>query len=147
MKIFLQSRVLRPASAAKSGTMMAASENLAYGYNARSELVSAASDTDANYNYAYAFDHIGNRATEAVAGTENAYATNSLNQYTEICSAEPNQQTAEPSNQPSSLQFSYDADGNATQVQRLPRERGLSNTTPRTDQSAGRTLRRERLLR
>ena len=53
-----------------SGTMMAASENLAYGYNARSELVSAVSDIDANYNYAYAFDHIGNRVTEAVAGTE-----------------------------------------------------------------------------
>ena len=50
----------RRTSAAKSGTMMAASENLAYGYNARSELVSAVSDTDANYNYAYAFDHIGN---------------------------------------------------------------------------------------
>ena len=42
---------------------------------------------------------------------------NALNQYTEIYSAEPNQQTAEPSNQPSSLQLSYDADGNATQVQ------------------------------
>ena len=47
--------------------MMTASENLAYGYNARSELVSAVSDVDANYNYAYAFDHIGNRTTEAVA--------------------------------------------------------------------------------
>ena len=57
----------RRTSAAKSGTMMAASENLAYGYNARSELVSAVSDTDANYNYAYAFDHIGNRTTEAIA--------------------------------------------------------------------------------
>ena len=57
----------RRTSAAKSGTMMAASENLAYGYNVRSELVSAVSDVDANYNYAYAFDHIGNRATETVA--------------------------------------------------------------------------------
>ena len=45
------------------------------------------------------------------------YFTNNLNQYTEICSAEPNQQTAEPSNQPSSLQLSYDADGNATVIQ------------------------------
>ena len=36
---------------------------------------------------------------------------------TEICSAEPNQPTAEQSNQPSSLQLSYDADGNATLVQ------------------------------
>ena len=70
-----------------------------------------------NYNYAYAFDNIGNRTAEYVAGTENAYAANFLSQYTEICSAEPNQQTAEPSNQPSSLQLSYDADGNATQVQ------------------------------
>ena len=66
-----------------------------------------------NYNYAYAFDNIGNRAAEYVAGTENAYATNFLSQYTEICSAEPNQQTAEPSNQPSSLQLSYDDDGNS----------------------------------
>ena len=96
----------RRTSAAKSGTMMAASENLAYGYNARSELVSAVSDVDANYNYAYAFDHIGNRATEAVAGTENAYATNSLNQYLSVTPAES------PAFNPS-----YDADGNVTSVQ------------------------------
>ena len=84
----------RRTSAAKSGSMMAASENLAYGYNARSELVSAVSDTDANYNYAYAFDHIENRATEPVA-----------------------EQTAMPSNQLSALQLSYDMDGNMVQVQ------------------------------
>ena len=97
-------------SAVKSGTMMAAaSENLAYGYNARSELVSAVSDVDANYNYAYAFDHIGNRATEAVAGTENAYETNSLNQYTEIASSESSASFA--------FNPSYDADGNVTSVQ------------------------------
>ena len=57
------------------------------------------------------------QAPETIAGTQSTYATNALNQYTEISSAEPNQQTAEPSNQPSSLQLSYDADGNATQVQ------------------------------
>ena len=96
----------RRVSAVKSGTMMTASENLAYGYNARSELVSAVSDTDANYNYAYAFDHIGNRATEAVAGTENAYATNSLNQYLSVTPAES-----------SAFNPSYDADGNMTSVQ------------------------------
>ena len=97
-------------STSRNGT----TQNDNFGYNSRSEITTA---TLGNDNYAYAFDHIGNRATEAVAGTENAYATNSLNQYTEICSAEPNQQTAEPSNQPSSLQLSYDADGNATLVQ------------------------------
>ena len=46
----------------------------------------------------------GTPVYDFVAGTENAYATNSLNQYRGICSAE--------ANQPSSLQLSYDADGN-----------------------------------
>ena len=59
----------------------------------------------------------GTPVYDFVAGTENAYATNSLNQYTEICSAGPNQQTATPSNQLSALQLSYDDDGNMTSVQ------------------------------
>ena len=101
----------RRTSAAKSGTMMAASENLAYGYNARSELTSAVSDTDANYNYAYAFDHIGNRATEAVAIANSEsqvsnYSANNLNQYTGISTGEA-----------VSSPLQYDADGNATLVQ------------------------------
>ena len=42
-----------------------------------------------NDNYAYAFDNIGNRATEAVAIANSGfrmanYSTNNLNQYTEI---------------------------------------------------------------
>ena len=48
-------------------------------------LVSA---TLGNDNYSYAFDAIGNRETSSEAGTALAYATNNLNQYTEICSAE-----------------------------------------------------------
>ena len=101
----------RRTSAAKSGTMMAASENLAYGYNARSELVSAVSDVDANYNYAYAFDDIGNRTTETVAMANSEsrisnYFTNNLNQYTEISLGEA-----------VSLPLQYDADGNVTSVQ------------------------------
>ena len=101
----------RRVSAAKSGTMMTASKNLAYGYNDRSELVSAVSDVDANYNYAYAFDHIGNRATETVAMANSEsrisnYSTNNLNQYTEISLGEA-----------VSSPLQYDADGNATQVQ------------------------------
>ena len=51
----------------------------------------------------------GTPVYDFVAGTENAYATNSLNQYRGICSAEANQL--------SSLQLSYDDDGNATSVQ------------------------------
>ena len=80
------------------------------------------SATLGNDEYDHTFDHIGNRATEAVAMANSEsrisnYFTNNLNQYTEICSAEPNQPTAEPSNQPSSLQLSYDADGNMISVQ------------------------------
>ncbi|MBR5622869.1 MAG: RHS repeat protein, partial [Opitutales bacterium] len=97
----------RRTSAAKSGTMMAASENLAYGYNARSELVSAVSDTDANYNYAYAFDDIGNRKTASEAGTALTYTANNLNQYTSVA----------PSAEGVAEALTYDADGNATVIQ------------------------------
>jgi|GEM_PF-438168 len=97
----------RRVSAAKSGTMMAAvSENLAYGYNARSELVSAVSDVDANYNYAYAFDDIGNRKTASEAGTQSTYSANNLNQYTSIT----------PSAEGVAEALTYDADGNATLI-------------------------------
>ncbi len=89
-------------------------QNDTFGYNPRSELVSA---TFANANYAYAFDNIGNRETSTEAGATLAYTANNLNQYTEICSAEPIQQTATPSAQLSALQLAYDADGNATLIQ------------------------------
>ena len=77
-------------------------------------LVSA---TLGNDNYSYGFDAIGNRVTSSEAGTALTYTANNLNQYTEICSAEPIQQTATPSAQLSALQLLYDADGNATMIQ------------------------------
>ena len=85
--------------------MAASSENLAYGYNSRSELVSA---TLGNDNYSYAFDAIGNRETSSEAGTALAYATNNLNQYTEIASSESSASFA--------FNPTYDADGNATLI-------------------------------
>ena len=88
-------------------------QNDTFGYNPRSELTSA---TLGNANYAYAFDNIGNRETSSEAGTALAYTANNLNQYTEICSAEPIQQTATPSAQLSALQLSYDADGKASSL-------------------------------
>ncbi len=72
----------------------------AFGYNSRSELTSA---TLGNAAYAYAFDHIGNRATASEAGTQLAYAANALNQYATITETEAFTPT-------------YDADGNATSV-------------------------------
>ncbi len=57
----------------------AAARSDAFGYNARSELTSATLGSDA---YAYAFDYIGNRGAATEAGTQFAYTTNNLNQYT-----------------------------------------------------------------
>ena len=108
----------RRVSAVKSGTMMAAaSENLAYGYNARSELVSAVSDVDANYNYAYSFDDIGNRKTASEAGTALAYATNNLNQYTSIAPSSSSLQEEGDRAEGVVEALTYDADGNATLIQ------------------------------
>ena len=50
-----------------------------FDYNARSELTSATLGSD---NYAYAFDHIGNRNTASESGTQSSYSANTLNQYT-----------------------------------------------------------------
>ncbi len=93
-------------SVAKSGAMTAASETLNFGYNNRSELTSAVSDVDANYNYAYAFDNIGNRTSSTEAGTQSSYSANALNQYDSISLGEA-----------VSSPLQYDADGNATLIQ------------------------------
>ena len=75
-------------------------QNDSFGCNTRSELTSA---TLGNAAYAYAFDHIGNRATASEAGTQLAYAANALNQYATITETEAFTPT-------------YDADGNATLI-------------------------------
>ena len=73
-------------STSRNGT----TRNDTFGYNARSELTSATLGSD---NYAYAFDHIGNRAAEAlaIANSESRisnYSANNLNQYTDISTRE-----------------------------------------------------------
>ncbi len=106
----------------------AAARSDSFGYNARSELNSATLGSD---EYAYAFDYVGNRSTATETGTQFAYVTNSLNQYSEILSSgeatfqslpeNPSESDSEQSdrNVASPLTFSptYDADGNATLVQ------------------------------
>ena len=81
-------------------SLFAGAYRLMFGCNSRSELTSA---TLGNAAYAYAFDHIGNRATASEAGTQLAYAANALNQYATITETEAFTPT-------------YDADGNATSV-------------------------------
>ena len=73
----------------KNGTAFAQSDSIAYGYNSRSEVTSAAATNETAYNYGYSFDNIGNRVTANERGTTFNYASNALNQYTAINSANP----------------------------------------------------------
>jgi len=69
----------------------------AFGYNQRSEVTEATMGTN---SYGYVYDPIGNRLTAAVNAATNVYASNPLNQYTNLQSAAYSQQP------------SYDSDGN-----------------------------------
>ena len=71
-----------------------------FGYNLRSELVSAEMGTN---TYAYDYDPIGNRTETVENGITTTYAANSLNQYTAL----------NPSS-PDPTPFTYDPDGNMT---------------------------------
>lgn len=75
-----------------------------FGYNARSELVSAMLG-DAEYSYG--FDNVGNRTISSELSTETSYLTNNLNQYSEIVD-----KTLSGHFVPE-----YDADGNATLIE------------------------------
>ncbi|MBQ8722756.1 MAG: RHS repeat protein, partial [Opitutales bacterium] len=101
-------------STSRNGT----TQNDTFGYNSRSELVSATLGTD---NYAYAFDNIGNRATAtvAIANSESQvsnYSTNNLNQYTGIVQSSSSSQEEGDRATSAVEALTYDADGNATLV-------------------------------
>ncbi len=66
-----------------------------FGYNVRSEVISATMGTN---TYGYAYDPIGNRLNSTHNDTASIYTANALNQHTAIDGAEP----------------TYDADGNMT---------------------------------
>ncbi|MPM29932.1 hypothetical protein SDC9_76474 [bioreactor metagenome] len=72
----------RRTSMSRSGSVFAAPDLLTYGYNDRSEVITAQSNVDANYVYGYNYDPIGNRNTANLTGTAWTYASNNLNQYT-----------------------------------------------------------------
>ena len=84
-----------------------------FGYNVRGEVVSA---TVGGNGEAHSYDHIGNAVLAASGGVTNAYAANSLNQYTQVgraapCPPSPDGglgQAAPP------VTPAYDADGNLT---------------------------------
>ena len=70
----------RRTAIARSGTMMSESRSDAYGYNDRSELVSAAKNGVTEY--AYQYDDIGNRESSVEPDNSFEYSANELNQYT-----------------------------------------------------------------
>ena len=71
----------RRTSMAKSGTAFNVADTIDYGYNSKSEVISAVAQNDTAYNYAYNFDNIGNRITATEAGNIFSYTSNPLNQY------------------------------------------------------------------
>ncbi len=77
-----------------------------FGYNARSEVVSALMGTN---SYGYAYDPIGNRLSASLNAATNLYSANSLNQYTSISNLCVSVPPCEPS---------CDADGNMTADER-----------------------------
>ena len=92
----------RCTSMSKSGTAFSAADTISYTYNDRSEVTSADAVTDANYNFGFDYDSIGNRktydTTESGSNVQSVYTTNNLNQYTSITN---------PAQSPT-----YDDDGN-----------------------------------
>ena len=90
----------------RSGTMMSESRSDAYGYNDRSELVSAAKNGVTEY--AYQYDDIGNRESSVEPDNSFEYSANELNQYTSIL------QLQLPT--PADFTPQYDEDGNQTLV-------------------------------
>ncbi len=70
-----------------------------FGYNTRSELISAIMSTN---SFAYDYDQIGNRELARMNANTNTYSANELNQYTNIAY----------SLQPTAYQPTYDSDGN-----------------------------------
>ena len=90
----------RRTSMSRSGSAFTVPDILTYGYNDRSEVISAQSNINSAYNYHYNYDPIGNRTTATLAGVNWDYISNNLNQYTRLAFGDTVQ---EPT---------YDADGN-----------------------------------
>ena len=76
----------------RSGSAMSENRTDVYGYNARSELISAAKSRGSQSSateYAYSYDDIGNRITSLDLGTNRTYTANNLNQCTLVGRGDP----------------------------------------------------------
>ena len=100
--VFTNDSLARRTSMSKSGSAFSQSDTIDYGYNDRSEVVSAESQNISAYDYEHSFDPIGNRITSRIEAVTRSYTTNNLNQYSAITNP-----TASPT---------YDFDGNMTSM-------------------------------
>ena len=82
-----------------------------WGYNGRSELVSADPANSDLGTFAYEFDGLGNRETTTEGHITTTYQSNGLNQYTSAQSTEQPQGSESASRKPN-FTFEYDLDGN-----------------------------------
>ena len=81
---------------AKSGSAFSQTDIISYGYNDRSEVISALADNDTAYDYGFSFDNIGNRLTSSQEAVGMTYTPNSMNQFDAV----------------NGVSQSYDLDGN-----------------------------------
>jgi RHS repeat-associated protein len=91
------------AAGQRKDVTLADNGKITYGYDAKRQVTSAVKDNEADYNYSYTFDNIGNWLTGKTGQTSGvplskSFTPNSLNQYSQV----------------SSVTLTYDANGNLT---------------------------------
>jgi len=78
----------RRTAMAKSGTAFTAPDTINYGYDDKSQVISADAVNDSNYDFGFDYDSLGNRETyttnESGSAVTSDYTTNNLNQYTAV---------------------------------------------------------------
>jgi RHS repeat-associated protein len=77
------------AASQRKDVTLADSGKITYGYDAKRQLTSAVKDNEANYNYGYSFDNIGNWLTGKTGQLSGApisktFIPNNLNQYSQV---------------------------------------------------------------
>ena len=113
LQTILNDALGRRTAIARSGTMMSESRSDAYGYNTRSELISAAKNgVD---EYAYQYDDIGNRESSVEPDNAFSYTSNELNQYDAITS-QTSLSSVALAEEDQTFAPHYDLDGNQTLV-------------------------------
>ena len=91
------------AASQRKDVTLADNGKISFGYDSKRQVTSAVKDNDANYDYSYSFDNIGNWLTGKTGQTSGAplsktFTPNNLNQYSQV----------------SAVAMTYDANGSLT---------------------------------